>query len=190
YAVDDLNKAKVKILNQGSGPGRDTYEVAAEERNTPYGEAMDVTLFDIKQDALDIGEKRTRELGVHDKFNFVQGDLRDYLKSKDNEENDIIVCVGILCSLDGKHKFYVIKKDKNHLSDTGCLITASSSEKMIGDDPYLDHWRAVQGFWPLKYTTEKRLRWTYRLAGYNGKLYTATEDPWNHYVIIRGYAKK
>jgi len=189
HAVDELNKGTVNIIDWGSGPGRYAYQVAHELKDSSYGEAMKFTLFDIKQEPLDAGEKKTKELGVHDKFSFVQGDLGDVIKVKGNGDNEIGILSGILCSLSNRVKWYVAKGLKSHLSDTGCLISASSSKKMKVDDPYLDHWRREQGFWPLNYVSSMELKAIYRLAGYLGKLHTTHDNPWEHYVIIRGYVK-
>lgn len=189
YAVDDLNKGVVKVIDWGSGPGRYSYEVARDLAGTPYGEAAKFTLFDIDREALSTGEKRTREMGVYDKFEFVRGNLRDVISKGGSKDNDIGILSGILCSLPKKVKWGSLRGLRSHLSPDGCLISASSSRKMKRDDPYLDHWRREQGFWPLDYVSPFEMKVFHRLAGYWGKLHTTDDNPWGHYVIIRGYVK-
>lgn len=189
-AVDDKNNGKVKIVNWGSGPGRDTINIAYRLRDTPHGEAMDVTLIDIDPVALEKGEKRAKSMGVLDKFSFQEQDLREVIKNNGNGDYNIGLLIGILCPMDKRLSIGLLRKLRSYLSKDGCLMSSSSAVEMLHDDPFLDFLRVEEGGWPLKYKSEKTMKWIYKLAGFRGDLYFFRDEPWGHHIMCTGYVKK
>lgn len=190
HAVDEQNKAVVNIANWGSGPGRDTTDVAKRLKDTHYGEAMRVTNIDKDDDALEKGEMYARDAGVYDKITFEKGKLGRIVRTKGNGEYDVGVVIGILCPFAWKETYGFVKGLSSHISDDGgCLMASTSSPEMLKEDPYLDFIRVEEGFWPLNYKGETIMKAIYRLAGFWGDLHTYRDEPWGHHLMLTGYKR-
>lgn len=218
----------VRIANYGSGPGRDTVYVARELKNTDYGEAMKVTCFDVDPEALQKGEDLARKFGVLDRFTFVQRDIGDiineYVKkelrqtvngavnimsgnkgNQQSERYDVGILIGILCAKDKTKSAQIIRYLGKTLHSEGCMISSSSSTKMLADDPFTplekatyevggnyltDFLRIHTAGWKLLYKNEQDMKEIYRAAEYEGDLRVFYDQPFRHHVMVTGFLKR
>jgi len=166
---------KVLIGNLGSGPGRDVIEVLASH----YFNISDVRAIHIDKDgfALERGKLMAQIKKVNHLIEFVKG---NFLKYKPSKKFDIILLIGILCSLDFGTCVIILKKVKKFLKKDGCLIVSNVSKKMLEEDPFTYHLMSL-GNWKMVFKDEKEI---FRKAGYKVKRYFT--DSYGFHIMCIG----
>ncbi len=94
---------------------------------------------------------------------FIEG---DFLKYKPSKKFDIILLIGILCSLDIRACTILLKMIKRLLKEGGCLITSNASKKMLREDPFTCCIMEWGGNWKLVYKNREDIKQIYKEAGY------------------------
>ena len=187
--VDKKGKREIQIVNLGSGPVRDTINVATSLKGTVYGKAMRVTLVDRETHALVKGLTYAEKNRVVDSFWFENKTIDRFTRVCENEY-DIALLIGILCSLNSRISIKLVESIRKCLSLGGCLIASNASKKMLTDDPFTDFLRVEITGWSLRYEDMKGLESIYRKAGLKGVLRFFTDEPWGHHVICTGFVEE
>lgn len=189
HMVDDNNVGNVRIVNWGSGPGRDTRGVAKRLEGTKYGEATSYTCIDKDTEALERGEMGAEAEGVAHKFTFEAGDLRKIAAQKGKKEYTGGVLIGILCPMKVRLCKSFLGRLKTYLDDDGFLLSSSSADTMIAEDPFLDMLRVEMGGWPLRYKSDRDMVKIYKSAGFRGNRKVFRDNPIGHHVMVAGYKR-
>jgi SAM-dependent methyltransferase len=169
---------KVLIGNLGSGPGRDVIEVLAAH----YSNTSDVRAIHIDKDefALERGKLMAQVKKVGHLIEFIKG---NFLKYNPSKKFDIVLLIGILCSLDFETCVVILKKVKKILKKDGCLIASNVSKKMFEEDPFTYHLMRL-GKWKMVFKDEQELKEIFRKAGYEVKRYFT--DSYGFHIMCVG----
>jgi len=170
------SKGDVLIGNLGSGPGRDIINVLS----TNYQNVSNVKAINVDKDttALKRGKRIAKIKGVDRFIEFVQG---NFLKYKTAQKFDIVLLIGILCSLKTEDCINVLKVIKRLFKKDGCLIVSNVSKKMLEEDPFTYFLMKRVGNWSLVFKDEEELKQIYEKAGYNWKEYFT--DSYGFHII-------
>jgi SAM-dependent methyltransferase len=157
-------KGEVLIGNLGSGPGRDVIDVLSKY----YQNFSNIRAINIDRDvtALKRGKRMASIKKVDHLIDFVEG---SFLKYEPEKKFDIVILVGILCTLQNDVCVNILKTVKGLLKKDGCLIVSNVAYKMKEDDPfacYIMNWVAN---WNFVYKNEEKLKKILDEAGYQWK---------------------
>ena len=173
------SKGDVLIGNLGSGPGRDVINVFS----THYRDISNVRAIHIDKDisSLKKGRRIATIKGIDHMINFAEG---NFLKYKTTKKFDIILLIGVLCSLKSEICIYLLKKIKSLLKRNGCLLVSNVSKKMLEEDPFTYFLMEKIGNWKLVFKDEKELEQIYKKAGYNWEGYFT--DSYGFHILGKG----
>jgi len=163
--IDDYcTKGEVLIGNLGSGPGRDVIDVFSNY----YQNSSNVKAVNIDKDviALKRGKRMASIKKVDHLINFVQGSFLKYVPEK---KFDIIILVGILCTLQSEVCISILKTIKGFLNKNGCLIASNVTNKMQEEDPFACYIMDWVANWRFVYKSEEELKKIFEQAGYQWK---------------------
>lgn len=90
------------------------------------------------------------------------------MKYKPTKKFDIILLIGILCTLESETCVALLKKVRQFLKKDGCLIAGSVSKKMLREDPFTCHLMSL-GNWRMAFKDEEELKQIFKKAGYEWK---------------------
>ena len=151
----------IKIINLGSGSGRDTIE--ALKRNSYLLSSVSVDCVDIDPEALMTAKHLAKEKGVVQNFKFSQKSLAQLPY---REEIDLGLMIGILCGLEFRSCVAVLKKVKPYFKSGGILIASNVLGNMVEQDPLMVYIMENVMGWKLVYKTPEQLKEIFEKAGY------------------------
>jgi len=150
----------IKILNLGSGSGRDLIDVLS--KNPYFRDYVSLAeSVDTDEKAIRKGREMAREKGV--KVDFVQ---KNMLSLSYRNEIDIILIIGVLCGLEERKCITVLKRIKRYLSKGGIIIASNVMEEMLKKDPLTSYILGDILGWNLEYKTPEVLKRIFELVGY------------------------
>ncbi len=156
----DKENLNLKILNLGSGTGRDTIGVLSKGT---FDNSVFVECVDIDYMALEKAKVLARENAVEKNFKFVEGSLT---KLSYRNEIDIGLMIGILCGLPSRVCMIVLRKMKKYFKKGAKLIVSNVLQTMQEQDPFMAYLLDVIIGWKLVYKTPKQLQEIVKEAGY------------------------
>lgn len=153
----------VRVVNLGSGPGRDTIEILA--KNPQWVNVVHVDCIDTDQEALVKGQKLAEERGVAQSFNFIN---EDFLKIRFKDEVDLGLMIGVLCGLQPCNCITVLKRVKRgfKFKSGGKLVASNVSTMMLEKDSFTSHILKWIIGWELVYKTPINLKGIFESAGW------------------------
>lgn len=140
---------KIKILNLGSGPGRDTFWLS---RRFP-GQVI-VTCVDIDPKALSKGRRMVAEAKISGNYDFVE---RNMLSLNYNQDFDILLLVGVLCNVPIKKCLVLLRRIQKYLRPEGYIIATNVTPFMKYGDPFGDFLIRNFADWHLHYRTREEI---------------------------------
>jgi SAM-dependent methyltransferase len=146
------------VFNVGSGPGHDMIEVLHENRE--LSEVVRVVCIDPDAPMLEIGERRVKELGLSNSFDFVPHKFSDV----DLGKSHMVLMIGILCPMPQKACIKILKNTSNFVYPSGTVVYNTVQTRMVKGDPLCDFIMRMAG-WHMdykKYSTSIEIA---RLAG-------------------------
>ena len=166
HVVDQMHRivaqnGHIKIVNLGSGSGRDTIE--ALKRNSHLLSSVSVDCIDIDPEALMTARRLTKEKGFIKNFKFSQKSLTQLHYRK---EIDLGLMIGILCGLEFKGCVAALKKVKPYFKSGGILVASNVLKNMVEEDPLMAYIMENVMGWRLVYKTSEQLRDIFEKAGY------------------------
>ena len=170
------NKGNVLICNLGSGPGRDMIDVLA----THYQNVSNIKVINIDRDevALKRGRRMAKNKKIEHLIDFVGV---NFLKYQPDQKFDIVLLVGILCSLEIDTCIDLLKIIKSLLKKDGCIITSSASKKMFREDFFTYYIMFLIGNWKLVFKDDEEVKYIYKKADY--VLKKSFTDPDGFHII-------
>ena len=141
------NPERIFIDNIGSGPGHDLINVLA--ANPELAQSVHVRNIDIDAEALEIGRKRVRELGLEGSFSFVCGSFHK-VKRRDAH---LVMLVGMLCPMPMEMCKKILRICARYVHAGGLIIYSTNQTAMKQWDPFTDFLMRLAG-WVQDYKTE------------------------------------
>lgn len=173
---------KVLVANLGGGLGRDIINVFSKHyKNNDNVRAINL---DKDKNASKRGQRMAEIMGVLNKIEYVEGSFTRY---KPKEKFDIILLVGVLCSLPPETCVWIINHVKPMLTKDGYIMASNATPKMIQDDPFTYFIMNIMG-WSLIFKDESELKKIFDKAGLEWKK-SFTDDYGFHNMAI-GTKKK
>jgi predicted O-methyltransferase YrrM len=169
-------KGNVLIGNIGGGLGRDTIDVLSKY----YKDNNNIKAVNIDRDvtATKRGKRMAETAGVLDKIEFSE---INFMKYSSEEKFNIIILVGVLCSLPAETCVYVLKKIKRLLAKDGIIMASNVAPKMLEDDPFTYFIMEKITNWRLVFKEESLLKDIFKKAGLEWKK-GFTDDYGYHYM--------
>jgi len=173
-----LKKGNVLIGNLGGGPGRDIIDVFSKY----YADNKNISAINIDKDksAIKRGKRMAITAGVIDKIDFLES---NFMKYRPEKKFDIIILVGVLCSLPEETCIFVLKRMKHLLKKEGCIMASNVSPKMLEVDPFTCFIMEKITNWKLIFKEEETLKNIFIKAGFNWQR-SFTDDYSFHHVGI------
>ena len=155
-----LKRGDVLIGNLGGGPGRDTIDVFSKY----YSDNKNITAVNVDKDknAIKRGKRIADAVGVLNKIEFSEN---NFMKYNPREKFDIIILVGVLCSLPIETCILVLKKAQRMLAKGGCIMASNVLPKMLKDDPFTYFIMEKITNWKLVFKEEDILKDIFTKAG-------------------------
>lgn len=159
-AEEYLKRGNVLIGNLGAGPGRDIIDVFSKY----YSDNKKITAVNIDKDknAIKRGKRMAGAVGVLNKIDFSE---TNFMKHNPKKKFDIIILVGVLCSLPTETCILVLKKVQQLLAKGGCIMASNVSPKMLEDDPFTYFIMEKITNWKLVFKEEDILKDIFAKAG-------------------------
>ena len=154
---------RMKILNLGSGSGRDAIEIIS--RNSYLMKSVSTDCVDIDTEALQKGNKLVKVRNI-ERINFIKGNL---LFLPYRKEIDFGLMIGVLCGLEMKSCIVVLKKIRRYFKKGGILIASNVLKEMVKKDPFMVYLLNEVIGWNLVYKTPEELRDIFEKADYEWK---------------------
>ncbi|MFA5013176.1 MAG: methyltransferase domain-containing protein [Candidatus Paceibacterota bacterium] len=155
-----LKKGNVLIGNLGGGPGRDLIDVFSKY----YKNNDNVAAINIDRDrnANLRGKRMAEAAGVQHKIEFAEA---SFMKYKPKQKFDIIILVGVLCSLPPDACVFVLRQARSLLAKGGCVMASNVSPKMLKDDPFTYFIMEKITNWHLIFKEEELLKDIFKKSG-------------------------
>ncbi|RLB33896.1 MAG: hypothetical protein DRH12_17930 [Deltaproteobacteria bacterium] len=166
---------KVLIDNIGSGPGHDMIDVVVE--HPKLAQKVHVRNIDPDGNALEIGQKRTKELGLSGCFSFIDKKL----EKTDPQDADMILLIGILCPLQRPMCELVLQKLKEYCRPGGIIVFSTAQTRMGLGDPLTDFIMRFAG-WHMDYKTDEDTEDIARASGWE-PLEQFFDEPLHYHCI-------
>jgi len=154
-------KKSLLIGNFGSGPGRDTINVLFRHYKGCSG--LKAIHIDRDRAAINRGVVMAKNRGLSDNVEF---SCQSFMKYCPAEKFDIVVLVGVLCSLDFGTCVNVLSTIKRTIKSGGLIIASNATPRMKDDDPFayfLMNWLAN---WKLEFKDIKIMEKIFERSGY------------------------
>jgi SAM-dependent methyltransferase len=149
----------VLVDNMGSGPGHDMVHVF---KSAPVlAGHFHVRNIDSDEEALRIGQKTVQALGMSDTFSFCCSDLRKAAP----READVILLIGILCSLPMDIHIRLLRQMKSFCRPGGLIFSSTNQVAMVEKDPFTDFLMRLAG-WQMAYKTDEEVAQAAVCAGW------------------------
>ena len=126
------NGKSLKLDNVGSGPGRDMIDVL--NNNDVLAQKAHVRNIYPATDALEIGRSLVKTINLTSSFSFVPKPINEVQP----RNADILLVIGIFCSLKTRVCKAVLKGLETHICPGGIIIYSTAQERMLRDDPLTD----------------------------------------------------
>jgi len=157
---EHLKNGKVLIGNLGGGPSRDVIDVFSKYyRNNDNVRAISV---DKDKNSIKRGKRMAEMGGVASKIEFLEASFTRY---KPKEKFDIILLIGVLCSLPVETCILLLKKIKPLIEKNGSIIISNAAPKMLEEDPFTYFVMSKIGGWDLIFKEEAILKSIFEKAG-------------------------
>lgn len=151
---------RARIINLGSGTGRDTVEMV--KRNSRWNGNVHVECVDLDREALDAGREFALAAGAAS-VDFVEENI---LSLPHRKEFDAGLLIGVLCGIPIPRCVTILKKIKPYFKKGGVLIASNVTTTMIKEDPFTSFILDEFVGWRLVYKTPQQLRNIFERAGY------------------------
>jgi 2-polyprenyl-3-methyl-5-hydroxy-6-metoxy-1,4-benzoquinol methylase len=154
-------KKNLLIGNFGSGPGRDTINVLSHHYRGRSG--LKAIHIDRDRAAINRGIVMAKNRGLDD---IVEFSCQSFMKYCPEEKFDIVVLVGVLCSLDFETCVNVLSTIKRTIKSGGLIIASNATPAMKDGDPFayfLMNWLAN---WKLEFKNTKIMKKIFEKSGY------------------------
>ncbi|MDD5098538.1 MAG: methyltransferase domain-containing protein [Candidatus Pacebacteria bacterium] len=157
---EHLKNGKVLIGNLGGGLGRDVVDVFSKY----YRDNNNVAAINVDKDknATKRGKRIAEAGGVSNKIKFIEDSFTRY---KSKEKFDIIILVGVLCSLPVETCALILKGIKPLLAKNGSIMISNATPRMLDDDPFTYFIMNIMG-WRLIFKDEELLKDIFDKAGF------------------------
>jgi len=154
-------KKRLLIGNFGSGPGRDTINVLFRH----YKGRSDLKAIHIDRDkaAINRGMVMAKNRGLGKSVEF---SCQSFMRYLPEEKFDIVVLVGVLCSLNFETCVNVLSAVKKTIKTGGLIIASNATPRMKADDPFayfLMNWLAD---WKLEFKNAEIMKQIFEKSGY------------------------
>jgi len=130
--IEDYRKdGDVLIGNLGGGPGRDVCDVFS----SYYQDSSNVVAITVERDEMAIkrGTRIAEAAGVDDKVHFSR---TSFMRFGPEKKFNIILLVGVLCSLPPETCVAVLKVASQMMADGGCIMVSNVTPLMVQEDPF------------------------------------------------------
>jgi SAM-dependent methyltransferase len=139
----------IRILNLGSGPGRDTIWLCQR-----FPELVEVTCVEKCRDAIAEGRRRSQSVRLNGNHRFLQENM---LALSVEQEYDVLLLVGVLCPLSLKEAAVLLRRIRRYAKPGGRLLATNVTPTMEADDPFGDFLIRNFANWHLRYKTRDEM---------------------------------
>jgi len=153
------NNKKVLVANLGGGLGRDIINVFAKYYKD--NDSIKALNLDKDKNASKRGQRMAEAKGVLNKIDYVEG---SFTRFKPKEKFDIILLVGVLCSLPPETCVWILNKIKPMLNKEGFIMASNATPQMLKEDPFTYMIMNIMG-WSLIFKNEDELRAIFAKSG-------------------------
>lgn len=147
--LNQTQHSKIKVLNVGSGPGRDTLWLS---RRFPG--QVTVTCVDNDPKALSLGKRMVAKTTINGYYDFVEDNM---LSLNYDQEYDILLLVGVLCTIPANKSPALLRRLRRYLKPEGYIIATNVTPFMKYDDPFGDFLIRNFADWHLQYKTQEEI---------------------------------
>lgn len=154
---------RIKVLNLGSGSGRDMIGVLSEDFY--IANLISVDCVDVDPEALQKGNELIKGKN-YGEINFIEG---NFLRLSYRKEIDLGLMIGVLCGLENRTCVAVLKRIRRYFKEGAILIASNVSKNMPEKDPFMSYLLKEIVGWPLVYKTSEELHEIFEKAGYEWK---------------------
>lgn len=159
-----VNKGnRMKVLNLGSGSGRDIIGILSED--SYIANVISVDCVDIDPEALQKGNELIKGENYRE-INFIEG---NFLRLAYRKEIDLGLLIGVLCGLERRSCITVLKRIRRYFKEGAVLIASNVSKNMPEKDPFMSYLLKEITGWKLVYKTPEELHQIFEEAGYEWK---------------------
>lgn len=156
-------KNRMKILNLGSGSGRDTIGFLS---GVSYLiNFVSIDCIDVDPEALQKGNELIKGEN-YGEINFIEGNL---LRLSYRKEIDLGLMIGVLCGLENRTCIAVLKRIRRYFKEGGILIASNVSKNMPEKDPFMSYLLKEIIGWKFVYKNSEELHEIFEKAGYKWK---------------------
>ena len=174
YTFLSAGQEHVRVLNLGSGPGRDTLWLSRRFPNRVF-----VTCVDKDPEAVRLASVAARSAGLDGHYQCVEDNLTALRPSA---PFDIAVLVGVLCPLSEEECAVLLRRVRKYLAVGGVIVATNVTPHMLEDDPFGDFLIGNFANWHLRYKTSEQLKSILAKARLNPIAFQ-TEDMKYHWVF-------
>lgn len=153
------HKENINILNLGCGTARDTIETVKQLNGNIHAFCVDTS-----SEALNIAKLLAN--GIHCQFSFIEKSMTEYIP---NDNIQIVLLIGIFCSLDARVCRIILKKILKNLNPGAIVIASNVHKNMLRDDPFTAYLLKEIIGWNLIYKTEENLKDIFEKSGLSWK---------------------
>jgi extracellular factor (EF) 3-hydroxypalmitic acid methyl ester biosynthesis protein len=151
----------LKVLNLGSGPARDVYEVARAEKNIRF------FCVDIDENAIAYAKNLCR--GMEDRVSFIKANV---LKLRTLDRFDVIWSAGLFDYFPDKTFVVTLRAISKYINETGKIIIGNFSRSNPSR-----YWMEAVGDWKLHHRTGNELTQLAVMAGIEPARVTIDAEP-------------
>ena len=155
------HKGSIKVVNLGSGPGRDTVEALM--KISYLKDRIHINCVDIDIRAVEVGKNLVEEKNLASSFTFIN---RSLMKLAFREELDLGLLIGVLCGLETDVCVFLLKRIKRYFKKGGLLIVSNVLETMEERDSFMAFILRRVIDWNLVYKIPDKLKKIILEAGY------------------------
>ena len=171
--IDGLDHEPAEVLGLGAGPAMIIADAMSEAKKDSHA-----TLVDLSSDAFDFGKANAEKLGIAEKMNFIQGDVRDVAPTIKNRI-DIVKMIGILEYLQDD-QIAAIANALSQVMPKDSAIVFNSISKKHGTDRFF---RRVFGL-NMIHRSAEQLQEIFRAVGFGD--YEVFSEPLGVYDVVVG----
>ena len=122
---------KILIGNIGGGPSKDIINIFSKH----YKDNDNIRAISIDRDEFII-KKGIRISKINDTGEKIEFFKTNFMKYNPKKKFDIVLLIGILCSLPSETCILVLKKIKKMISKNGYIVVSNADPKMLENDPF------------------------------------------------------
>jgi predicted O-methyltransferase YrrM len=149
YTFLSDGQEQVRVLNLGSGPGRDTLWLARR-----FPKRVLVTCVDKDPEAVQLARVGARNAGLDGTYECVEGNIMAFDPAC---PFNIAVLVGVLCPLSDAECAVLLRRIRRYLAVGGVVVATNVTPNMLASDPFGDFLIRNFARWHLRYKTREQL---------------------------------